>query len=105
MSKLREVAVRLQKFQRHIAPAWNADEIVMTSRCAINALFQSASINFAAVWPLAARAQPGDCVQRIGWLMSGDENDPLWQPHISAFTQALADLGWTDGCNVRMDSR
>jgi putative ABC transport system substrate-binding protein len=37
--------------------------------------------------------------------MGGDENDPEWKRRLSAFTQALADLGWTDGRNVRMDLR
>jgi hypothetical protein len=50
----------------------------------------------AAAWPLAAHAQQGDRVRRIGYLMSGDENDPVWKPRLSAFTQALAGLGWTD---------
>jgi putative ABC transport system substrate-binding protein len=59
----------------------------------------------AAAWPLAARAQQGDRVRRIGVLMGGDENDPMWKPPLSAFTQALAGLGWTDGRNVRMDVR
>jgi putative ABC transport system substrate-binding protein len=59
----------------------------------------------AAVWPLAAHAQQGDRVRRIGWLSGLDENDPVAMPIISAFTQALADLGWTDGRNVRMDVR
>src|SRR6516165_3771263 len=62
-------------------------------------------IGGAAVWPLAARAQQGDRVRRIGVLMLGDENDPVWKPGVSAFTQALAGLGWTDGRNVRMDLR
>ena len=35
----------------------------------------------------------------------GDENDPVTKTHVSAFTQALADLGWADGRNVRMDLR
>src|SRR6516162_7860348 len=56
----------------------------------------------AAAWPLAARAQQGDRVRRIGVLMLGDENDPLGKSLVSAFTQALAGLGWTDGRNVRM---
>ena len=34
----------------------------------------------AAAWPLAARAQQGDRVRRIGVLMAGDENDPLAPP-------------------------
>jgi putative ABC transport system substrate-binding protein len=37
--------------------------------------------------------------------MPGDETDPEFKPRLSAFTQALADLGWTDGRNVRMDLR
>jgi putative ABC transport system substrate-binding protein len=59
----------------------------------------------AAAWPLAARAQQGDRVRRIGVLMSYDENDPAAKSQLSAFTKALADLGWTDGRNVRMDLR
>jgi putative ABC transport system substrate-binding protein len=59
----------------------------------------------AAAWPVAARAQQGDRVRRIGVLMPGDENDPLLKTNLSAFTQALAGLGWTDGRNVRMDLR
>ena len=57
----------------------------------------------AAAWPLAAGAQQGDRVRRIGVLMSSDENDPEQKRRLSAFTQALADLGWSDGRNVRMD--
>jgi len=64
-----------------------------------------AGLGGAAAWPLAARAQQGDRVRRIGVLMGGDENDPVWKPRLSAFTQALADLGWTDGRNVRTDLR
>ena len=54
----------------------------------------------AAAWPLAARAQQGDRMRRIGVLMPWDENDPVPKPRISAFT-----LGWTDGRNVRIDLR
>jgi putative tryptophan/tyrosine transport system substrate-binding protein len=59
----------------------------------------------AVAWPLAARAQQGDRVRRIGVLSPGDENNPQSKSLLSAFTQALADLGWTDGRNVRMDLR
>src|SRR6516225_1694423 len=59
----------------------------------------------AAGWLLATRAQPGERVRRIGVLRPGDENDPEGKLRHSAFTQALADLGWTDGRNVRMDLR
>ena len=54
----------------------------------------------AAAWPLAARAQQGNRVRRIGVLMLGDENDAVAKTYFSAFTQALADLGWTDGRNM-----
>ena len=56
----------------------------------------------AAAWPLAARAQQRDRVRHIGVLMGGDENDPAAKL-VSAFTQALADLGWTDGRADEMD--
>jgi putative ABC transport system substrate-binding protein len=59
----------------------------------------------AAAWPLAARAQQGDRMRRIGVLMYSDENDPVWKPYVSTFTQALAGLGWTDGRNVQLDLR
>src|SRR5215469_9583634 len=59
----------------------------------------------ATVWPLAARAQPSGRMRRIGVLPVGDENDPVVNARISGFTQALADLGWTDGRNVRIDLR
>jgi putative ABC transport system substrate-binding protein len=57
----------------------------------------------AAAWPLAARAQQGDRVRRIGVLIGGDEK--VWKPRLSAFTQGLADLGWTDRRNMRIDLR
>jgi putative ABC transport system substrate-binding protein len=59
----------------------------------------------AVAWPSLARAQQGDRLRRIGVLMWGDENDSVNKSSFSAFIQALADLGWTDGRNVRMDFR
>ena len=50
----------------------------------------------AAAWPVAAQAQQGDRVRRIGVHRPFDENDPLAKARIAAFTQALADLGWID---------
>jgi putative ABC transport system substrate-binding protein len=60
----------------------------------------------AAVWPIAARAQQGDRMRRIGVLI-GDlaENDPTGVASVSAFTRALEQLGWADGRNVRIDIR
>ena len=62
-----------------------------------------AGLGGAAAWPVVANAQQGDRVRRIGVLIALDENDPVVKTYVSAFTQALADLGWTDGRNVRMD--
>jgi len=63
-----------------------------------------AGLGSAATWPVVARAQP-ERMRRVGVLMSLDENDPAAKPRVPAFTQALADLGWVDGRNVRMDVR
>jgi putative ABC transport system substrate-binding protein len=64
-----------------------------------------AGLGSAAAWPVVARAQQGNRMQRIALLMSANESDPVWKPRVSAFTQALADLGWTDGRTMRMDVR
>jgi putative tryptophan/tyrosine transport system substrate-binding protein len=64
-----------------------------------------AGLGSASAWPVVARAQQGDRVRRIVVLMPADENDPEQKRRLSAFTQALGDLGWTDGRNVRMDPR
>src|SRR5262249_24472025 len=64
-----------------------------------------AGLGGAAAWSVAARAQQGDRVRRIGVLMPGDENDPEWKNRLSALTKALADLGWNDGRNLRIDFR
>jgi putative ABC transport system substrate-binding protein len=59
----------------------------------------------AAAWPLGARAQQGDRVRRIGVLLGFDENGPRGKAALSALTQGLAELGWTDGRNLRMEVR
>ena len=64
-----------------------------------------AGLGSAAAWQVVARAQQGDRARRIGVLMAGDENDPMVKTDVSAFTQALADLGWAVGRNVRIDVR
>jgi putative ABC transport system substrate-binding protein len=64
-----------------------------------------AGLGSAAAWPVVARAQQGDRVRRIGVLTPYDGNDPVLKTNVSAFAQALADLGWADGRNVRMDLR
>src|SRR5262245_52527382 len=59
----------------------------------------------AAAWPLAARAQQPERMRRIGVLMGGLESDPENQARMAAFLESLAQLGWTDGRNVRIDTR
>ena len=59
----------------------------------------------AASWPLAARAQQGERVRRIGVLMTTAADDPEGQARIAAFLQGLQQLGWADGRNVRIDTR
>jgi putative ABC transport system substrate-binding protein len=62
-----------------------------------------AGLGATAAWPFAARAQQGERIRRIGVLMGGSENDPEQKRRLTAFTQALADLGWTVGRNMQMD--
>jgi putative tryptophan/tyrosine transport system substrate-binding protein len=59
----------------------------------------------AAAWPLAARAQQGERVRRIGVLVSMLESDPRGLEYITAFAQGLAELGWAVGRNVRIEYR
>jgi len=59
----------------------------------------------AAAWPLAARAQQGEPMRRIGVLMSTAADDPEGQARIAAFQQGLQQFGWTIGRNARIDSR
>jgi putative ABC transport system substrate-binding protein len=58
----------------------------------------------AAAWPLAARAQQGG-MRRIGALMNLAADDAESLARYTAFAQALAELGWTVGRNVRIDTR
>jgi putative ABC transport system substrate-binding protein len=64
-----------------------------------------AGLGSAAAWPVVAWAQQPERVRRIGVLMGSDENDAEGKRRLSALTQALADLGWIDGRNMRMDVR
>jgi putative ABC transport system substrate-binding protein len=57
-----------------------------------------------ATWPLAARAQQAERMRRIGVLQGGADN-PRSQPNTAAFLQALQQLGWTDGRNLKIDYR
>jgi putative tryptophan/tyrosine transport system substrate-binding protein len=57
----------------------------------------------AAGWPLVARAQQSRRMRRIGVLIGGlAEGDPEGPPRVAAFRQTLEQLGWSEGCNVRI---
>src|SRR5215472_13140157 len=58
----------------------------------------------AVAWPLAARAQQTERMRRIGVLMS-IENDSDGKAQLSGFMQGLAEFGWIDGRNLRMEIR
>jgi putative ABC transport system substrate-binding protein len=55
--------------------------------------------------PLTARAQQPDRVRRIGVLMAYAESDPEAQAWVAAFREGLQKLGWTEGGNIRIDTR
>ena len=59
----------------------------------------------AAALPLAARAQQGERVRRIGVLLNTAADDMVFQTRVGAFLQGLALLGWTIGRNVRIELR
>lgn len=62
-----------------------------------------AGLGSAAAWP--AVALQSDRIRRVGVLMAFDETDPEAKARFSEFTRRLAELGWTDGRNLRMDVR
>jgi putative ABC transport system substrate-binding protein len=59
----------------------------------------------AAVWPLAAPAQQPGPVRRVGVLMNGAATETVPQSYVTAFVQALRQLGWVEGQNLRVDVR
>ena len=63
--------------------------------------FIKGTLGSAAMWPLGANAQQDGSVRRIGALF-GSEDRPAQQARLEIFRQALGELGWTDGRNVRI---
>jgi putative tryptophan/tyrosine transport system substrate-binding protein len=59
----------------------------------------------AAGWPLAARAQQGERMRRIGVLMGYPDSDAAGQAYVAAFREGLQKLGWAEGRNIRIDFR
>jgi putative ABC transport system substrate-binding protein len=64
-----------------------------------------ALLGAAAAWPSAAWPQSGGRVRRIGVLMSNAEGDPEGQARRAALKQGLAEFGWKDGGNLRIEWR
>src|SRR5215475_13451179 len=64
-----------------------------------------AALGSVATMPLAASAQQGQRVRRIGALMNLAVEDPVSTARAKAFTQGLQALGWIDGRNVQVDYR
>ena len=62
-------------------------------------------LGVAAAWPLAARAQQADRVRRVGVLMGFGESDRASQSLVTEFRVALANLGWKEGSNLRIELR
>src|SRR6516162_4613109 len=59
----------------------------------------------AARWSVAAHAQQAEGMRRIGVLIPGTADDAEYQDRMAAFLQELQQLGWSDGRNVRIDTR
>jgi putative ABC transport system substrate-binding protein len=59
----------------------------------------------AAAWPLTSHAQQSERVRRIGVLIPLAADDPQSQRRLTAFVQGLQELGWTDGRNIRIETR
>jgi putative tryptophan/tyrosine transport system substrate-binding protein len=58
-----------------------------------------------AAWPLAAHGQQAERMRLIGVLLPIVKDDPDYQPWVATFRQALQELGWIDGHNVRIEIR
>src|SRR5262245_10683620 len=58
-----------------------------------------------AAWPLAARAQQGERMRRVGLLMNTTSEESEAQSHVAAFQQGMQENGWSVGRNLRVDLR
>jgi ABC-type uncharacterized transport system substrate-binding protein len=59
----------------------------------------------AAAWPLAAPAQQGKRLRRIGVLVAAPASDSEYPTLLKAFVQGLQELDWIDGRNLKVDVR
>jgi hypothetical protein len=105
-------ARRYDSLLQHSAPASFSDRLeayesessVMRRRTFITLLGGAAAAP-AMLWPLAARAQQGERMRRIGVLSQLAADDAEWQSRLAGFLQTLQELGWTVGRNARIDYR
>ena len=67
--------------------------------------FVGVVVGSAAAFACVAHAQQPEKMRRIGVLMSRAADDPQGQAMVAAFQQALKQLDWSDGRNVRIDTR
>jgi putative ABC transport system substrate-binding protein len=67
--------------------------------------FISLSVGTAVSWPLVASAQQTDRVRRIGVIFGGPATDPDIKVRLTAFLQVLQQLGWTEGRDIRIETR
>ena len=59
----------------------------------------------AVAWPLAGHAQQPERIRRVGVLIDRPENFPPTRASVAAFGSTLADFGWVEGKNIRIDYR
>jgi putative tryptophan/tyrosine transport system substrate-binding protein len=64
-----------------------------------------ALLSGAAAWPLAARAQQAARAARVGYLVTGSVESPVYRPTIDAFRQGLSQLGYREGQNIVIEFR
>jgi putative ABC transport system substrate-binding protein len=58
-----------------------------------------------ATWPVAAWAQQGERMRRIGVLMPTGDDDAEGRARAAAFVDGLREVGLTEGRNVKLDYR
>jgi putative ABC transport system substrate-binding protein len=85
----------VRKVNRYDTPSEHSDEAAHIHQFAGGAV----------VWPAVTHAQQSEGIRRIGVLMNRASDDPQGQSRVAAFQQRLQQLGWTDGGNVRIDTR
>jgi len=75
----------------------------MNRRAFISALGGAAA--GVSTWPLAARAQQGERIRRIGMLIGLADGDPEVAKYVGELQEGLRALGWNEGKNLRIDHR